>query len=161
MRVCYGDQACCVWYHKEMEALIHSVIWRFSLSREQFYVNSNINCIFFFLEWHFVLKALTTFTFTQPKKKHLWDVKIAFWDKPENEQEQKNPNYSAKHILVQHLKKCTITWNDNIPIEKHVFLSCDAMVRWKMVLFIYKSTLKVINEQFSSMATVHFIKFYF
>lgn len=48
-------------------------------------------CIFF-LEWHFVLKVLKTFTFIQPKRKHLWDVKIAFGDK-KSEQEQKETTY--------------------------------------------------------------------
>lgn len=56
-----------------------------------FVLKSNImfTCCVLFLEWHFVLKALTTFTFIQPRRKRLWGVKINFQDKTESEQEHK------------------------------------------------------------------------
>lgn len=69
---------------------------RFSVSREHTFIqilalksNIMLTCHVFFLEWHFVLKALTTFTSIQPKRKHLWDVKIAFGEKTESEQEHR------------------------------------------------------------------------
>lgn len=70
---------------------------RCSVSREHTFIkivalksNFMLTCCVFFLERHFVLKAVTTFTFIQHKRKHLWDVKIAFRGKTENEQEHKN-----------------------------------------------------------------------
>lgn len=77
-------------YHKKTKKV------RSSISTEHTFIeivalksNIMLTCCVFFLEWHFVLKALTTFTFIQPKRKHLWGVKIAFGDKTESEQEHK------------------------------------------------------------------------
>lgn len=77
---------------------------RFSVSREHTFIkivalksNFMLTCCVFFLERPCVLKALTTFTFIQRKRKHLWDVKIAFRGKTENEQEHKNQQLTKIH----------------------------------------------------------------
>lgn len=112
----------------------------------------------FFLEWHFALKVLTTFTFIQPKRKHLWDVKIDFGNKSKSEQEEKPTNkqniLKIAHIQQDVLKTLSDTKHkstnsdgfrgDEENTNKRKF--CDAMVNWKALCW-YASLLSVIKEQ--------------